>query len=410
MRHLAGSFCSLGLGLSALCHAVMADSQPQNAGRDAFVFRNVQQADDHFAVALRSQQQGMTIERHLVLIDTSASQTGKFRSDSLELLKSLGSTLPQNHLVQVVAVDSTFAPLSEGFVKPGSPEFAASFRKLSERTPMGATDLLASLTKAVALDNSDAPTSLLYIGDGKSTSNLLSSDDLTQVVRAMRDTEISFHALLLGPGVDTELPGILANQTGGTSQHPGQIVASKVALSLSDAISIAPEFVSNLESQDSDLTLASPEKIALRSDRHTLVFGKGKPAQNLTLAAVDAAGNAVNWTTSGSASTCGNEVGILFERAAASHGMNSPVVGIEGFQAVSAELAASVNRSIVTAKQLAENGENSRALDIARRASILAGGDVRLTALIDELGAEIPPVPADDVTPGASSAADNGIL
>jgi hypothetical protein len=116
MRHLAGSFCSLGLGLSALCHAVMADSQPQNAGRDAFVFRNVQQADDHFAVALRSQQQGMTIERHLVLIDTSASQTGKFRSDSLELLKSLGSTLPQNHLVQVVAVDSTFAPLSEGFV------------------------------------------------------------------------------------------------------------------------------------------------------------------------------------------------------------------------------------------------------------------------------------------------------
>ncbi len=146
---------------------------------------------------------------------------------------------------------------------------------------MGATDLSNSLAKAVALADADAPASLLYIGDGVSSSNLLSADDLSRVVTELNDAEVSFHAVLLGPKVDTELSGVLANQSGGTCQNPSRINADDLAEQLSDSISIAPEFVSNLTTNDAALTLACPSRIALRSDRHTVVFGKGAPARRI---------------------------------------------------------------------------------------------------------------------------------
>jgi len=406
MRHLAGSFCSLGLGLSALCHAVIADSDLQQPGTDALVFRTVQSADNHFAVAIKSLRPPISIQRHIVLVDTSASQTGKFRENSLQVLNSLASVLPQDHQILVVAVDSTFETLSGDFVAPGSTEFAAAIHKLSERTPMGATDLAASLRKAVALADAELPASLLYIGDGVSSANLLSSQDLSQIVTSMNDAEVSFHAILLGPKVDTELSGILANQTGGTCQHPTRTAAHVVAQELSDAISIAPEFVSNLTSNDVALSLASPARVALRSDRHTVVFGKGAAARELKLTANDSDGHACNWTATATENASGNEVRILFERAASSQGLNAPIVGIEGLQSVSAELAASVNRAILTARQLADNGEKARALDLAGRASRLAGGDVRLTALLDELADPAPPVPPKRPSPSTASGDD----
>ncbi|MBC7967740.1 MAG: hypothetical protein H7Z17_17645 [Fuerstia sp.] len=366
----------------------MADSQPQQPESEALVFRTVHNADSHFAVAIKSLHQPTMIKRHIIVVDTSASQTGRFRDKSIEVLKSLASVLPQDHQIMAVAVDSTFDALSADFVAPGSTEFAAAIQKLSDRTPMGATDLAASLKKAVALVDADAPASLLYIGDGISSSNLLSSHDLSQIVEGMNAAEVSFHAILLGPKVDTELSGILANQTGGTSQQPARGAAQVAVQELSEAISIAPEFVSNLTSNDVALSLACPLKVALRSDRHTVVFGKGAPARELLLTANDASGQACQWTATASQNASGNEVRILFERAASSQGLNSPIVGIEGLQSVSAELTASVNRAILTAHQLAENNEDARAMDLARRASNLAGGDIRLTALIDELADE----------------------
>ncbi len=117
-----------------------------------------------------------------------------------------------------------------------------------------------------------------------------------------------------------------------------------------------------------------------------------------------------NWTATASVNTCGNEVRILFERAASSQGLNSPIVGIEGLQSVSAELAASVNRSIVTAKQLSENGENARAMDFARRASTLAGGDIRLTAFMDELANGGSAIQSGDDAPGPPSSNDGQVL
>ena len=72
------------------------------------------------------------------------------------------------------------------------------------------------------------------------------TSDGEEIVSRMTDAEVSFHAMLPGLTVDTELSGILANLTGGTMCCPNRIEADVIAEKLSDAISIAPEFVGNL--------------------------------------------------------------------------------------------------------------------------------------------------------------------
>ena len=186
MRHLAGSFCSLGLGLSALCHAVMADSQPQSVDSDAVVFRTSQDAEHHFAVAIKSLRASATVKRHVVIVDTSASQTGKFRDGSLQVLRSLASAFPQDHEILVAAVDSTFEQLTTGFVAPNSVAYGDAVQKLSDRTPMGATDLASSLKQAVSLVDADAPASLLYIGDGITPSTPLNQNHFSLLVKNMQ--------------------------------------------------------------------------------------------------------------------------------------------------------------------------------------------------------------------------------
>ena len=137
MRHLAGSFCSLGLGVSAFCHAVIADSKPEVSAPDAVVFRtSAGTGPQHFALALRSAATPASIKRHVILVDTSASQIGKFRDNSLSTLASVLEKLPAGHSVMVAAVDSDFASLTDGFVATGSEQLKSAVSRLSARTPM----------------------------------------------------------------------------------------------------------------------------------------------------------------------------------------------------------------------------------------------------------------------------------
>ena len=160
MRHLAGSLCSLGLGVSAFCHAVMADTKTEQQAPDAVVFRTPAVAgQQHFAVAIRSSAVPAEIRRHVILIDTSASQTGCFRDGSIELLTALIERLPAGHQVKVAAVDTTFEPLTEGFQLTGSADLKQSVKSLASRTPMGATDLTSGLRAAFA-ENTSEPNAL----------------------------------------------------------------------------------------------------------------------------------------------------------------------------------------------------------------------------------------------------------
>ena len=405
MRHLAGSLCSLGLGVSAFCHAVMADTNAEQQVPDAVVFRTPAVAgQQHFAVAIRSSAVPAEIRRHVILIDTSASQTGRFRDGSIELLTALISRLPAGHQVKVAAIDTTFEPLTEGFQLTGSTELKQSVKSLSSRTPMGATDLTSGLRAAFA-ENTSEPMSVLYIGDGISAADQLSLKNLDSLVDELLQHSVSFHALLLGPNIDTQLPGILANQTGGTFEQPVALDVVASAERLATQMSAAPVFVKDVEVSGSELKLAAGNSVALRADRHTVLFGQGSPSGSLTLSGQSADGSELFWKSApGNVKEAGEEVRVLFARAAESDGLTSAVVGLEGLASSSQQFQLTITESISAAERFQKAGQKETALAIVRNALLLDAGNTTLTGLAAALQdgeatvqSPVAPVGADEV-------------
>lgn len=405
MRHLAGSLCSLGLGVSAFCHAVMADTKTEQQAPDAVVFRTpAVSGQQHFAVAIRSSAVPAEIRRHVILIDTSASQTGRFRDGSIELLTALIERLPAGHQVKVAAVDTTFEPLTEGFQLTGSAELKQSVKSLASRTPMGATDLTSGLRAAFAEKTSE-PMSVLYIGDGISAADQLSLKNLDALVDELLEHSVSFHALLMGPNIDTQLPGILANQTGGTFEQPVALDAVASAERLATQMSAAPVFVKDMEVSGSGLKLAAGDSVALRNDRHTVLFGQGSPTGSLTLSGHSTDGSELVWkSTPGVVKEAGEEVRVLFTRAAESDGLNSAVVGLEGLASSSQQFQLTISDSITAAERFRKAGQKETALAIVRNALLLDSGNATLTGLAAALQdgdaaveSPVAPVPADEL-------------
>lgn len=382
MRHLAGSLCSLGLGVSAFCHAVMADTKTEQQAPDAVVFRTPAiGGQQHFAVAIRSSSIPAEIRRHVILIDTSASQTGRFRDGSLELLSALLERIPAGHQVKVAAVDTTFEPLTKGFQAAGSAELKQSVQSLASRTPMGATNLTSGLRAAFA-EKSSEPMSVLYIGDGISAADQLSLKNLDALVDDLLQHSVSFHALLLGPAVDTQLPGILANQTGGTFEQPVSLDAVASAERLAKQMSAAPVFVKDVEVAGTDLKLAVADSVALRADRHTVLFGQGSPSGSVTLSGHTADGSELVWTSApGAVKEAGEEVRVLFTRADESDGLNSSVVGLEGLASSSQQFQLTITDSITAAERFQKAGQKDKALEIVRNALLLDAGNATLTGM-----------------------------
>ncbi|MBC7352144.1 MAG: hypothetical protein H5U08_07275, partial [Thermogutta sp.] len=128
--------------------------------------------------------------RHIVvLVNTSAAQTGAVREKSLAALeKFLGELTPADR-VQIVAVDLKAVPMHPDFVAPGSPEFQAGWEKLQKRAPLGSCDLGAGLQAAIdALSKAPAEgRTLVYFGDGLSRAHLLSSDEIADLTTRLYD-------------------------------------------------------------------------------------------------------------------------------------------------------------------------------------------------------------------------------
>ncbi len=61
----------------------------------------------------------------VVMVDTSASQTGPIRVEGLEVVDELLSALPTNASISLVACDVKAVPLTKGLVAVGSPETAS---------------------------------------------------------------------------------------------------------------------------------------------------------------------------------------------------------------------------------------------------------------------------------------------
>ena len=140
----------------------------------------------------------------LILVDTSASQTGAYRSDSIDALQTVLRGLRPEDRVQLAALDLRMVPLSSGFAAAASPNTQHALQQLQQRSPLGSTDLVQGVTSAAAMFDRDdrVPRHILYVGDGISHADVPTTEQFSEVVRQLRDRKITFSSYAIGPARD----------------------------------------------------------------------------------------------------------------------------------------------------------------------------------------------------------------
>ena len=129
------------------------------------------------AIGLRAKDlpEVKTVRHHVVMLDTSASQFGEHRAQGFAVLQAFLRELPNDDRVCLFAVDVQATRLTPEFVAPNSDAVRDAVAALRQRAPLGATNLQAAIDAATDTLPKDALSTVLYVGDGMSTVNLLST-------------------------------------------------------------------------------------------------------------------------------------------------------------------------------------------------------------------------------------------
>ncbi|GAB5439817.1 MAG: hypothetical protein Fues2KO_01660 [Fuerstiella sp.] len=324
-----------------------------------------------FAVALRSPQVAETsIERHLIFVDTSATQVGVVRDSSLKLVREVVAELGTDH-VQILAIDVDCQPLTDGFVAADSIAANDALERLDLRTPLGATDIVAALKYAVRNASDQQATSLLYIGDGFSH-NRISQDQLQTLITSLVQRNVHLHAQLLGPKTNENLPGILANLTGGTAAVVQRGVEAEAANSLATALRTQPTRATGLTINGEKLEVR-PSAFFLRPDRHTVVFSNAAingDVNSLSCTLIDSEKRTrdARWTNIQS-SAGGAELLHLAAAAVQSNGLNAPVCDLDSLNRAANKFETAMKQTVRSAKQLIKSGRPLQAKQVLVNAS-----------------------------------------
>ena len=173
----------------------------------------------------------------VVLFDTSASQTGAYRDAALAALESFLASLRPEDRVALAAVDLQFRALTDSFHIGDTEALTNAVSELKQVSPLGSTDLVVALDAAVEqLATADAEhRTIVYIGDGISTANLLDSQALGEVVERLRSQRVSVSSYAIGPKTDAQLLAVLANHSGGNLYAAEPLVWQDEDQDISDA-------------------------------------------------------------------------------------------------------------------------------------------------------------------------------
>ncbi|HEX7380231.1 MAG TPA: VWA domain-containing protein, partial [Pirellulales bacterium] len=198
-------------------------AETPSSPKAATSFESYAEADGRgfFALKLAPEIAQPTNQPHdvVVLFDTSASQMGVYRDKAFEALRTMLSGLSADDRVALLAVDVQAVKLTPAFTTATGGAINQALAALARRVPLGSTDMPAALNGALAAwsDGGDSPRarSVVYVGDGFSIASLVPVETLRGIVERYRNSRVSFSSYGIGPRVNAELLGALANHTGG---------------------------------------------------------------------------------------------------------------------------------------------------------------------------------------------------
>jgi len=214
----------------------------------------------------------------LVLFDTSASQAGAFRAQAEEVLHGILAQGRAGDRFCLAAVDVSCSPLADGFVDLSADAIHEALLALSERTPLGATDMAGAVAQAVDLfEESSRPRAIIYVGDGPGVAGI-EPQVLRDVTDLLRTKKAAFSAVGIGPQVNWPCLAAMANATGGMLLVPGEADPPRDAGSRIGRLAIEPVWwpeaaVFSGAADDEQRLLTLPVRMPpLRADRDAVVL------------------------------------------------------------------------------------------------------------------------------------------
>jgi hypothetical protein len=298
----------------------------------------------------------------IVLIDTSASQSGAYRTQSLEVLAAFLKSLGRDDRVQLVAVDTRPVPLSAGFLAPDSPQMQAALAKLSRRAPLGATDLAKALEFVATAypAESKGARSMVYLGDGMNKASYLAGARLSGLMQRLVSEQIAVSSCGIGNQRNVALLAAIANQTGGNyvAANPGDVKPQDAGAALAAVVQTPVAWPTNVK-LPAQFTEVYPTALPpLRADRDTILVGltSGAGDANITVEAVSN-GEKVQFQWSPMAEPSNEDFAFLpklVDVVKADGGVSLPTAGSQGLREAA--------RFVMTgAEELAELGHKALA-------------------------------------------------
>jgi tetratricopeptide (TPR) repeat protein len=417
------------LSVTAICGAALA-AHPANAAEPAlasppvgisFVEAFVGDEDEPrvTAVGLRwhSPQGPAAASRVVVLVDTSASQLGRHGTRGREALVGMLEAARPSDRYLPAAADVACVPLAAGFLAPGDPALEKSLADLDARTPLGATDLIEILDRAVELFG-DAPAqgsgrAIVYMGDGPGVGGV-DPGEFQRVVETLRTRRISFSAIGIGPQVNWPCLAALASASGGMLYIPDDTVAAKDAGARMADMAVAtvawPEQVAlSNEAAAARLKMLPLRLPPLRGDRDSVVLIEGpldSAGIDMLLETPTAAPTAV--TLAVPAAEPQEEHAYLAELARNARGTGGvflPLLGREGLDLARQAIRGEAATLAALSRQAEAAGAHGAALRLAQ-ASLRRDPDNTTAAVIrsavqrqpgTDPGTDVELLPADDL-------------
>ncbi len=330
---------------------------------------------------------------HVLLVDTSASQAGAHRKQGLGVLEGYLARLGKNDVVSLYAVDSDVKPLTKGFVPAGSADLKSAVVAIKRRIPLGASNLMPALRSAINGATTDSRRVVTYIGDGMSTSQLIDPATMRKYVEECRDARVVVSAYAVGPRTDLVLLGILAHQTGGVlmideviddTRSTAKDLGGDLALAQSQPVLYVKGLLGKPE-----LTNLLPAAVPpLRSDRTTVLLGRGTLPEQLAVEVAGTVGTArqtINWQLERPEPLAINAFLVgLRSMAEADRGLSVPTAGDDLLLLARNEHEKSVSGMVELAKQALFRKDLKAAEELAWAAKTADPSDRDAKALVRE--------------------------
>ena len=310
-----------------------------------------------------------------VVVDTSASQNGDFRTDSIAIAQSIVEALPASAMVSLLACDVDAIVLSKA-VAPSSESLAEGFKRLEMRIPLGTTDLAGALRAASKELGNQPDSSIVYIGDGMHLCNLLNTAEFESLINEMRGTRTSVSSIAIGPKTDCELLSTISNHTGGKI-FVRQGITDATCQQIGDAlakVAVQPVFWPTKSNWPSGVANYLPAQLPpLRLDRDSIVLGSLKSDSvegNLQLdGIVGGQLSSMRWDLKSEPSNPDFAfLSQVVSKSMPNAGLMMPTAGSDALQELGMVLANSSDQLVKDARFALNSGDTSAAISIAKEA------------------------------------------